>query len=196
MTPTNDDWSGLDALWRTQPVDLPDLDRLRREAAAGRRRARLLSLLDIASVVLAALVVGRFVATAPAFGLREAVALGLLAAGLVFAGWTVRYRRTAVAHEGLAPRAMVAAEIRRALAARRFWRVNTRVMLGLSALLAVLALAQLAGAPGLPRGHALWITVLANLPLVAASCLWARRRERELRARVEHLEAIGRQLEA
>lgn len=197
MTTPNDDWTGLDTLWRTQAVDAPDLDRLRREAAAGRRRARLLDLLDIGAVLLAALMAWGFAAAAPALTVREIVPLALLGVGALYAIWTVRNRRVPVPDD-LAPRALVEAEVQRALAVKRFWRVNTAVMLVLwGSFAAIAGLQAFDLAPvAVPRTSAWWIATAINTPLVLASLLWARRRIRDMRDRLAQLAAVRRQLDA
>ncbi|MFZ5656182.1 MAG: hypothetical protein ACOY37_03850 [Pseudomonadota bacterium] len=103
--------------------------------------------------------------------------------------WPPQWRRAA-----LAPDTLIASQIERVQASVRFWRVNTAVMIALAVAVAALGLAHVAGwIDGLSPGR-WWIVALGNLPLVAVSLLWGRRRESALRQRLEGLEALRRQL--
>jgi hypothetical protein len=195
MKPLDDaQWNDLGGLWRAQALPGPDLERLRREARRGRRRERLLSLVDVGALVVAAVVVGRFAAERGAAPAAQ-VALATLVAAGVFTGWTLWNRRAQWRRFALAPVALVDGEVQRAQASRRFWRVNTRVMFALVGASLLLATAQWAGwVAGLSPQRGWIVAAAANVPLAMVSVLWARRRERALRERLDHLEALRRQL--
>lgn len=189
-----DEWDEYATLWRGQRTDLPDLARLRREAATARLRGWAVSVVEIVSVAVAAVVVGSLVAERGA-GMRvSVVALACLAFGTAFAGWTLWNRRWQWRRVALAPPALVASQIERVQASLRFWRVNTAVMIALAVAVAALGLAHVAGwIDGLSPAR-WWIVALGNLPLVVVSLLWGRRRESALRQRLGGLEALRRQL--
>lgn len=189
-----DGWGELASLWQGQPTQAPDLRRLRREAAAARTRSWAVSALDVASVGIAAAVAWSFLDARGVTTRLAVVVLVSLALGIAFAAWALWNRRWQWRRVALAPEALVAAQIGRVRASLRFWRVNTWVMVALGVGVAWLMLAQAIGwIDGLAPGR-WWMLALGNLPLVAASLFWGRRRDAALRRRLEDLEALHRQL--
>lgn len=186
----DDAWGDLGDLWRAQPVSAPDLERLRREAAAGQRRARRLTVFELVMLAIATGTTVPFLLARPGLSTVDVVVLGLLAVGAVFTAWTVRNRRAPRIDATLAPEALIAVEIARAQASIRFWRVNAAVIVIVWLALCLLAGADAAGWIDTTARYSTWLAPLINLPLVAGSLWWGRRRERPLRARIEALEAM------
>lgn len=190
---TDDGMDDLADLWCTQEAGSPDIARLRREATRARRRELALTVFEVAAFALA-VCVGLWFVDQRGWGAASYVVTASLALAAGFSAWTIWNRRAQLRRTELAPAALVDSEVQRVHAALRFWRVNTRVMLVLLVAVASLALAQgLGWIDGASRAR-WWITALFNLPLAAASIAWDRRRSRQLRQRLESLEALRRQL--
>lgn len=195
MHPHDDSgWQGLDTLWATQPLPAPDLARLRRDALRARLRDRWLTMLDVASVGVAAVVMLRYATGSSATPAVSLVGGVLLAGGIAFAAWTSWNRRVRLRDALLSPAALVDEHRDRLAAARRFWRVNTRVMLALAAITVPLGLAQVAGWAGLAASPKGWLLPAANVPLAIAGWFWARRRDASLARRLDELAALRREL--
>lgn len=194
MNPHDDaPWERLAGLWQAQAFPGPDLARLERDVRRGRRREIALSTLDVASFAIAAGVVANFVLQRGTT--RVAVVAGImLALGSIFTAWSLWNRRASYRLPGLSPHALVDTAIARARAARRFWRINSRVMFALAIAVALLALGQAMGWLDGLRPDRWWLALIANIPVVALSLWWARRRDGQLRERLDHLEALRRQL--
>lgn len=194
MSDIDKDLDDMGALWQSQPVDLPDLEQLRREAVSRGRRLLALSALDVVGVLVAAGVVVRYIATHPGSGFRNAVVLSMLALAVAFAAWTIANRRGLWRDAGQGPDALVQLEFKRAQASLRFWRMNTRVMLVLGVAVCVAALAQFGGWLGAPKIGHWWMVAAVNLPLVALSIGIERWRSARLRERLQRLQVLVEQL--
>ncbi|WP_314403958.1 hypothetical protein [Stenotrophomonas rhizophila] len=193
-----DEWNGLMDHWQAQPTPSQDLDALQREAERHGTRLRMVAGVEL---VIAALALGNC-ARALAMGTRNPipvpVLLALMALVVASTGWRFWQRRRYWRAPTLDPRALIAFEQGRAIAALRLWRGSTWLATALWVALTVWAMNALqagVATPMAPSALAWQLNVGLNAAvlLVCAVAAWGMGRRH--RRRLQHLRVLSESLD-